>query len=126
MGRNYGGPELSASAHLPRLEPGLPILGEAEPHGLGFERPQDDARPAWLRYVGREVRAAMRSGVPLEGLCMYPILNHPGWDDDRHCHNGLWDYADADGNREVFEPLARELMRQQGALLHAEREETME
>jgi hypothetical protein len=40
---------------------------------------------------------------------LYPVVNHPGWDDDRHCYNGLWDYADANGDREIFEPLAREL-----------------
>lgn len=87
---------------------------------------EDAERPAWLAYVGHEARAALRRGVDLQGICLYPIVNHPGWDDDRHCHNGLWDYADADGNREVFEPLAGELVRQQGALLHAEREETPE
>jgi hypothetical protein len=61
----------------------------------------------------REVFAALAAGVPVEGLCLYPIVNHPGWDDDRHCHNGLFDYADPDGNRDVFQPLAEELSRQQ-------------
>ncbi|HEU4629190.1 MAG TPA: hypothetical protein VFS08_05570, partial [Gemmatimonadaceae bacterium] len=77
---------------------------------------EDDARAAWLRHVGREVRLARRAGVPVEGICLYPILNHPGWDDDRHCHNGLWDYADAAGRRAVHGPLARELRRQQRLL----------
>jgi len=49
----------------------------------------------------------------VQGVCLYPIVNHPGWDDDRHCYNGLFDYADDWGNREVFEPLANELARQQ-------------
>ena len=60
-----------------------------------------------------EVMAGREVGVPVEGICLYPILNHPGWDDDRHCYNGLLDYADDDGNREVDEPLALELARQQ-------------
>ena len=77
---------------------------------------EDHARPAWLRYVAAEVWHALREGVPIAGLCLYPIVNHPGWDDDRHCHNGLWDYADADGDRPVFEPLARELAAQQARL----------
>jgi hypothetical protein len=71
------------------------------------------ARPDWLRYVGEETRAALRAGIPIEGICLYPIVNFPGWDDDRHCHNGLWDYADEHGEREVYGPLAEELMRQQ-------------
>ncbi|HYE64096.1 MAG TPA: hypothetical protein VD966_00855 [Pyrinomonadaceae bacterium] len=73
---------------------------------------ENKARRGWLRYVGREVRAAMKAGVPLEGLCLYPIVNHPGWDDERHCHNGLWDYPDELGNREIYRPLAQELQRQ--------------
>jgi beta-glucosidase/6-phospho-beta-glucosidase/beta-galactosidase len=77
---------------------------------------EDQARPAWLRYIGYEVRRAIREGVPVHGLCLYPIVNHPGWDDDRHCYNGLWDYPDADGNREIYEPLALELRSQQDLL----------
>jgi beta-glucosidase/6-phospho-beta-glucosidase/beta-galactosidase len=73
---------------------------------------EDDTRPAWLRYMCREVYTAMQAGVPVEGICLYPIVNHPGWDDDRHCHNGMFDYADAAGHRDVYEPLAKELERQ--------------
>src|SRR5215472_5878011 len=68
-------------------------------------------RVSWLRYVCEESRAAMQHGVPLQGICLYPILNHPGWIDDRHCHNGLWDYADERGNRKAYVPLERELQR---------------
>lgn len=73
---------------------------------------EDDTRPAWLRYMCKEVFGAMVAGVPVEGVCLYPILNHPGWDDDRHCHNGLFDYADAAGERAVYQPLAAEVARQ--------------
>jgi hypothetical protein len=72
-----------------------------------------DGRPAWLAYVGGEVRAALDAGVPVEGVCWYPILNHPGWEDDRHLQCGLWDYADANGHRDVHGPLLAELRRQQ-------------
>jgi hypothetical protein len=73
---------------------------------------EDDTRPAWLRYMSREVLTALAAGVRVEGLCLYPILNHPGWDDDRHCHNGMFDYADDTGHRDVFAPLADEVARQ--------------
>ena len=73
---------------------------------------EDEARPLWLRYIGNEARAALRAGVPLQGACLYPVVNHPGWDDDRHCHNGLWDYADGQGHRDAHPPLAEELRRQ--------------
>lgn len=75
---------------------------------------EDDARPSWFRYVCTEVREAIRAGTQIEGICLYPIMNHPGWDDNRHCYNGLWDYADENGKREIYRPLADELRRQRG------------
>jgi hypothetical protein len=70
-------------------------------------------RAGWLRYVCSEARAAIETGVPIRGMCLYPILNHPGWNDDRHCHNGLWDYPDGEGNRQIYQPLESELKRWQ-------------
>ena len=67
---------------------------------------EDDKRPDWVGYIADEVGAAIAAGVPIHGICLYPILNHPGWNDDRHCYNGLWDYADAHGNRPIYQPLA--------------------
>ena len=74
---------------------------------------EGDARPSWLRYIGQEARAASASGVELEGLCLYPILDYPGWGDDRHCESGLWGYADDEGRRDIYDPLADELTHQQ-------------
>jgi beta-glucosidase/6-phospho-beta-glucosidase/beta-galactosidase len=68
---------------------------------------ENEARPDWLHYIANEVRAAQQANIPVQGICWYPILNHPGWDDDRHCHNGLWDYADKNGAREIYQPLAQ-------------------
>jgi hypothetical protein len=45
--------------------------------------------PGWLRYVCGEVRAAITAGVPVGGVCIYPVLDYPGWDNDRHCSTGL-------------------------------------
>ena len=78
-------------------------------------------RPGWFRYVCEQARIAIAAGVPLHGICLYPILNHPGWVDDRHCHNGLWDYAGKKGNREICRSLAQELKRQR--VLFEEQEE---
>jgi len=73
---------------------------------------EDHRRPEWFRYICDEVDLALRNGVPIEGITLYPIVNHPGWDDERHCHNGLWDYCNESGHREVYKPLADELARQ--------------
>ena len=70
---------------------------------------EDEMRPEWFRYVYEQVKIAESNGVPVQGICLYPVVNHPGWDDNRHCHNGLWDYADQLGEREIYEPLADEI-----------------
>ena len=94
------------------------ILAE---YGARYGRPmliaetgiEDDERPSWLRYVCEQARTAVSAGLPVQGICLYPIVNHPGWADDRHCRNGLWDYADENGEREIFLPLADELKLQE-------------
>ncbi|WP_449417377.1 beta-glucosidase [Phormidium nigroviride] len=77
---------------------------------------EDEARPVWFNYVCTEVAAAIAAGVPIDGICLYPIVNHPGWNDDRHCYNGLWDYCNEVGDREIYQPLADELQRQRQQL----------
>ena len=70
---------------------------------------EDDERADWFRFIRQEAEISREKGVPLEGVCLYPIANHPGWEDERHCHNGLWDYADDNGNRKIHQPLADEI-----------------
>jgi hypothetical protein len=66
---------------------------------------EGEDRVPWFRMVAGEARAARAAGVPVQGVCLYPVVNHPGWDDDRHCHNGLWDYPGVRGERAAFAPL---------------------
>lgn len=72
----------------------------------GIEGPR---RAAWLGYILKEVARARRRGIGVEGICLYPVANHPGWDDDRPCPNGLFGMADADGSRGIHADLARVL-----------------
>ncbi|HYH22461.1 MAG TPA: beta-glucosidase [Azospirillum sp.] len=73
---------------------------------------EEDARAPWLNYVAGEVLAALEAGVPVEGICLYPVLDYPGWTNDRHCKVGLLGYLDAE-HRSVHQPLADELRRWQ-------------
>jgi hypothetical protein len=73
---------------------------------------EGDERASWFNYICDEVVQAHHAGVPVEGVCLYPIVNHPGWVDDRHCCNGLFDYADKNGNREAYQPLAEAILHQ--------------
>ena len=92
----------------------------AEAHGrcgrpllLAETGAEGTARAAWLHYVGGEVHAARKAGVPVAGLCIYPVLDYPGWEDERVCQVGLLSAANELGRRKVCSGLARELRRQQ-------------
>ena len=110
---NYGN---TIRRHEPQYRPFRDIVAEVYQR---YDRPlfiaetgtEGDDRAGWLAYIAAEVRAAIQTGTPVHGICLYPILNHPGWGDDRHCHNGLWDYPQPDGTREIYHPLADEILR---------------
>lgn len=70
-------------------------------------------RAAWLHYVCGEVEEAIERGVPVQGICWYPVTDYQGWDDGRVCPTGLFSSPDEQGRREVHPRLARELRRQQ-------------
>ncbi len=82
-----------------------------------YERPmliaetgaEGDQRGEWLRYVSEQVGLAMQRGVPVEGICLYPIVDYPGWADERHCPVGLLGFPDDNGHRPVHSGLAEEL-----------------
>ncbi len=73
---------------------------------------EGSGRPAWFHYICDEVRAAQKLGARIEGICIYPVTAYPGWDNSRHCDVGLLSPIGSDGERDVYEPLYRELQRQ--------------
>jgi hypothetical protein len=64
-------------------------------------------RAPWLDYVVDEVQTALQQGLPIEGICLYPVLDYPGWVDERSCETGLFGTADSDGERPLHDGLAR-------------------
>ncbi|KCX00300.1 beta-glucosidase [Xanthomonas arboricola] len=73
---------------------------------------EGDKRAGWLAHVGSEVALAMQQGVPMEGICLYPVLDYPGWDNYRHCPTGVFGYADEHGQRPLHDGLAEQLRRE--------------
>ena len=65
-------------------------------------------RPDWLRCMADEACQSLDVGVPLRGVCLYPILGMPEWHDPQvWVQMGLWDLqADATGRlvRHLHEP----------------------
>ncbi|WP_284775883.1 glycosyltransferase [Agrobacterium sp. lyk4-40-TYG-31] len=108
----HGGPPIDMDH--PLYKPFRTILTETyarygKPIFIAETGIEGDRRASWMTYIQQEVTAAMKRGVPVEGICLYPIVNHPGWDDDRACENGLLAAQFADGKRRVYEPLAKVL-----------------
>ena len=73
-------------------------------------------RPQWITMIGQECLAAIQAGVPLWGVCLYPIIDRPDWDHTNQWHqSGLWD-ADLSvtpPGRVLYEPYAHALLQAQ-------------
>jgi hypothetical protein len=50
---------------------------------------EGEAEAGWLAYAAAEIRQAQMLGAQVLGLCLYPVMDYPGWDDGRHCPCGL-------------------------------------
>lgn len=78
-----------------------------------------DQREGWMRTVMEEVEKTFDRGVPLRGVCLYPILGMPEWhEQDRWTHMGLWDLHEEDEHyrRVLHPPFLRALREAQGRL----------
>jgi len=60
------------------------FIAETSHYGVG--------RAPWLKEIAGEACRARQCGVPLEGVCLYPILDRFDWNNPRHWHHaGLFD-----------------------------------
>jgi beta-glucosidase/6-phospho-beta-glucosidase/beta-galactosidase len=59
-------------------------------------------RGAWIREIADQVRQALQRGVPVQGVCLYAVVDRPDWNNPSHWHGaGLWDFeTTSDGNFE--------------------------
>ncbi|HCW18437.1 MAG TPA: beta-glucosidase, partial [Achromobacter sp.] len=49
------------------------------------------------------------AGVDVAGICLYPVTDYPGWEDDRYCATGLFSAPSDAGQRVIYAPLAVEM-----------------
>jgi UDP-galactopyranose mutase len=57
-------------------------------------------RGAWIKEVAQEAVLARQRGVDLQGICLYPIIDRPDWDNANYWHNsGMWDVNFNGGER---------------------------
>jgi len=95
MGVNYyynGQMEVVTDKYLEWIEPDprrLPFNALLEETWGRYRRPliisetghMDDTRALWLDRIFKELKDATDSGVPIEGVCVYPISDRPCWHD---------------------------------------------
>lgn len=62
------------------------FLAETSDVGMG--------RAPWITQIGGEILLARTNGIPVSGICLYPIIDRYDWGNPEHWHNsGLWDYT---------------------------------
>ncbi|MFN2469494.1 MAG: cupin domain-containing protein [Gaiellaceae bacterium] len=82
-----------------------------------------DSRAAWIEFLAREAARALELGVDLQGICLYPIVTSPDWEDPTAFFDGgLFDLSpQPDGRlRRVLNHPAAAALRAAQAVLDAE------
>jgi hypothetical protein len=56
-------------------------------------------RPYWIDYIADECALLIENQIPLWGICWYPVIDRPDWDNLYPWHrSGLWDVEISDTN----------------------------
>lgn len=87
----------------PRFRPLSELLTEAfnrynKPIALTETSHSGEDRGVWIKHIANECSILIREGLPFWGICIYPIIDRPDWDNlDSWHHSGLWDTEFEDG-----------------------------
>lgn len=79
-------------------------------------------RPLWWRMIADECTRVLRQGLPLQGVCIYPLIDRPDWDHlDQWHQSGLWDadLSQPGPARVLHQPSAEALLQAQAAVAAA-------
>ncbi|HLM52952.1 MAG TPA: beta-glucosidase [Pseudoxanthomonas sp.] len=96
----------------PRRRPLSSMLAElharyGRPISIGQTGHQGEQRAAWLAHVAQEVRHARNDGIPVNGLCLYPAIDRPDWEQPQRWHpSGLWHVDPTTFRRRLNRPYA--------------------
>lgn len=79
-----------------------------------------EGRVEWLDDIAASAIRCRARGIPLHGLCLYPVIDRPDWEDAQRWHRaGLWDLPGAEsGNlsRLACQPMLERLRHWQRSL----------
>lgn len=56
-------------------------------------------RAKWMAQITDDCIKALKRGVDLRGVCIYPVLDRPDWDEGHNIECGIWTYDRANGER---------------------------
>ena len=89
-------------------------------------------RPHWMDFITQEIEVLLTAGLPLWGVCLYPIIDRPDWDNTNYWHHsGLWDQLNTEPGaheRILHEPYAAAFQRAVAvtdSMLHNSRQATL-
>jgi len=120
----------------PRRKPFSAILGDiatrypGHPLLISETGCRGDMRAVWLDYTVDGAVGALKAGLDLQGICLYPIIDMPDWYSGEWIEYGMWDLVphpqsgpdgqpDPDGDvlrRRLYRPLRDALLRAQTRL----------
>jgi hypothetical protein len=66
-------------------------------------------KPFWMQFVAEQCARVLDAGIPLWGICWYPIIDRPDWDHLHPWHKaGIWDVETSESGQltRVLDPLA--------------------
>jgi hypothetical protein len=92
----------------PRWRPLSDILSEAykrynRPFVITETSHSGDHRPDWMSSIAEECSIILSQKLPLWGVCLYPIIDRPDWDDLSYWHHsGLWDHGSGEITERVL------------------------
>jgi hypothetical protein len=113
----------------PRWRPLSDLLTEAYqryncPIALTETSHPGEDRPLWIDFITKECHTLRQQGIPFWGICLYPIIDRPDWDDLSYWHkSGLWDEehaADDTSVRVLYQPYANALRQAQELIAETE------
>jgi hypothetical protein len=115
----------------PRWRPLSNLLSDAylrynKPIVISETSHSGEDRPIWIEFIAKQCRLVQEAGIPFWGICLYPIIDRPDWNDLTYWHgSGLWDeqhHADGTSARVLNMPYAAALKEAQ-LLLNASLEQ---
>ena len=107
---SFGQQELRGDGPHDSLDPGddriLPVHDLIEFAWQRYQRPMmvaetsglRDGRDEWLDDVMQESLAAVVGGIDLQGVCLYPAVDMPDWNNGEWLHNGIADLVPEGGD----------------------------